>query len=121
MKRGRRRTSAWGDGGGKQPLASGKAGFHLTCDLFNWLKRADQASGNGFLNTWKKARFGSPARQAGVLGCFADGGDPPKEGGGVEAGFPEASKSSQVFGVTRKTRMSGSVRAGTTVFEAKRR
>ena len=55
------------------------------------------ARGNEFLNTWKKARFASPAPRSQSLAMFCERKRPRRKGVGVrrERG---ANKSSQVFG-----------------------
>lgn len=44
--------------------------------IIHLAKEGGTAREKGFLNTWKKTRFASPARAAKVLRCFASGSVP---------------------------------------------
>jgi hypothetical protein len=109
MKRGRRRTLRWGDGGGKYPLASGKAGFHLTCDLFNELKKGGSSERKRVSEYLEESPFWLARPSSRSLGMFQDGRVSSRRGSrGRRRTSLTVAESSQVSGVTRKTRMSGS-------------
>jgi hypothetical protein len=70
------RTERYNGGGNSRSrkldsFASANSGRIATLEIF--LRQGGSARGSGFLNTWKKARFSSPARAAKVLRCFASG------------------------------------------------